>query len=447
MPDTPTTLTVTQLNRRIRQLLETHFPLLWVEGEVSNFSRPGSGHWYFTLKDEKAQVRCAMFANRNALTGFHPENGNHVLARCRVSLYEGRGDFQLIIEHLEEAGYGALQRQFDALKQRLYAEGLFSDSHKRPIPTHPQRLGIVTSPTGAALKDILSVLKRRFPTISVRIYPAQVQGKEAARQIAAAIAAANKDNHCDVLIVGRGGGSIEDLWPFNEEIVARAIYLSQIPIVSAVGHEIDFTISDFVADYRAPTPSAAAEVLSPDGNKLRDQFRGYERLLCETALRRLQSASQRLDSLTRQLRNPAERLKHQEQQLQTLQARLSRTACGQLQYLNTGLLHLRTRLEQAGPGYQIDRLSDHRDLLTHRLKRAINTLLEQKKIRWNNTLQLLNAVSPLNTLERGYAIVTDQQDNILRGVTTVRVGDKVTTRLANGSLACKVDKIFPDSQS
>lgn len=447
MPDIPITLTVTQLNRRARQLLETHFPLVWVEGEISNFSRPGSGHWYFTLKDEQAQVRCAMFANRNAHVRFRPDHGNHVLARCRVSLYEGRGDFQLIVEHLEEAGFGALQRQFDALKQRLHTEGLFNDRHKQPLPTQPQRLGIITSPTGAALKDILSVLKRRFPAIAVRVYPALVQGKAAAAQIAAAIELANHDNYCDVLIVGRGGGSIEDLWPFNEEIVARAIYHSRIPIVSAVGHEIDFTISDFVADYRAPTPSAAAEVLSPDGNKLLDQLRGYEKLLCETISRRLQSTSQRLDSLTRQLRDPGERLKQQEQQLQALQARLVRTTSGQHQQLDMHLQHLRARLEQAGPGYRIDYLNDSLNLLTRRLERATDTLLEQKKIRWQNALQLLNAVSPLKTLERGYAIVTDQQHNILRGVATVQIGDSITTRLANGSLECKVDKIFPDPQS
>lgn len=447
MPDTPTTLTVTQLNRRARQLLETHFPLVWVEGEISNFSRPGSGHWYFTLKDEQAQVRCAMFANRNGHTRFRPDNGNHVLARCRVSLYEGRGDFQLIVEHLEEAGFGALQRQFDALKQRLHAEGLFNDFHKQPLPTQPKRLGIITSPTGAALKDILSVLKRRFPAIAVRVYPALVQGKEAASQIAAAIELANHDNYCDVLIVGRGGGSIEDLWPFNEEIVARAIFHSRIPIVSAVGHEIDFTISDFVADYRAPTPSAAAEVLSPDGNKLLDQLRGYERLLCETVLRQLQSASQRIDNLTRQLRSPAERLLQQEKQLQDLQARLVRTSFAQHQRLNTALQHWRTRLEQAGPGYRISHLKDKRDLLTRRLERAMDSLFEHKKTRWNNALQMLNAVSPLNTLERGYAIVTDRQNNILRGVETLQTGDSITTRLAHGSLECKVDKIFPGSQS
>ncbi|MDX2350618.1 MAG: exodeoxyribonuclease VII large subunit, partial [Porticoccus sp.] len=226
MESQPATLTVSQLNRRARNLLETHIPLVWVEGEISNFSRPGSGHWYLTLKDEQAQVRCAMFRNRNNLIRFRPENGTHVLVRCRVSLYEGRGDFQLIIEHMEEAGYGALQRQFDELKLQLSKEGLFLDANKQPLPSLPRQIGVITSPTGAAIRDILSVLKRRFPAIPVTVYPSIVQGANAAAQLADTIALANEDARCDVLIVGRGGGSLEDLWAFNEEVLVRAIYAS-----------------------------------------------------------------------------------------------------------------------------------------------------------------------------------------------------------------------------
>ena len=260
---------VSELNRTVSQLFETQFPLLWVEGEISNFARPASGHWYLTLKDRQAQVRCAMFRNSNLRVNFTPANGSQVLVRCRVSLFEGRGDYQLIVEHMEEAGFGALQRQFDELKQKLANEGLFSPQQKKPLPTSINHIGIVTSPTGAAINDILSVLQRRFPSIKVTIFPTAVQGEQAAAQIVQAIANANRytlnDRTCDALIVGRGGGSLEDLWPFNEEIVARAIAASTIPIVSAVGHEIDFTIADFVADLRAATPSAAAELLSPDG--------------------------------------------------------------------------------------------------------------------------------------------------------------------------------------
>ncbi|WP_461482591.1 exodeoxyribonuclease VII large subunit [Porticoccus sp.] len=444
MENPPVTLTISQLNRRARQLLETHLPLVWVEGEISNLSRPASGHWYFTLKDEQAQVRCAMFRNRIGLTTFRPDNGDHVLARCRVSLYEGRGDFQLIIEHLEQAGYGALQRQFDALKTRLAAEGLFSDSHKAPLPGMPRRIGIVSSPSGAALRDILSVLGRRFPAIPVRIYPTAVQGREAAAQIADAIALANEDNQCDVLIVGRGGGSLEDLWSFNEEIVARAIYHSRIPIVSAVGHEVDFTIADFAADYRAPTPSAAAEVLSPDGAKLLDRFREMEGLLLRTISRQLHAASQRTDSLGKRLRHPGEQLQHQRRRLTYLGERLRqqmKTACAQRQ-LN--LQHLHKRLGTVHPGIELQRQRQrHRDL-SERLQLAMGKQLVQKQQRWKNSLQLLNAVSPLNTLERGYAIVADQQQQILRHARDTSPGERITARLMDGSLQCTVDKIIPE---
>lgn len=445
MENPPVTLTVSQLNRRARQLLETHLPLLWVEGEISNLSRPGSGHWYFTLKDEEAQVRCAMFRNRNSLTRFKPENGDHVLARCRVSLYEGRGDFQLIIEHLEPAGYGALQRQFDALKNRLSAEGLFSEIHKAPLPSLPSRIGIVTSPTGAAIRDILSVLKRRFPAIPVRLYPTVVQGRDAAAQIADAIALANEDNQCDVLIVGRGGGSIEDLWPFNEEVVARAIFASRIPIVSAVGHEVDFTIADFVADYRAPTPSAAAEVLSPDGEKLLQAFTGYGRQLQAAISRRLQSHYQRLDGLTRRLRHPGERLRQQQRQMAHFEDRLKQQMITTVERRNTAVFHLMKRLSMVHPSIQLQRHKLELVDLEQRLGRAMGVLLDRKQQRWKNALQLLNIVSPLNTLERGYAIVTDSQQQIIRHADEASPGDKVTARLMDGSLQCTVERIIPES--
>ncbi|TNE81903.1 MAG: exodeoxyribonuclease VII large subunit [Gammaproteobacteria bacterium] len=444
METSPTTLTVSQLNRRVRQLLETHLPLVWVEGEISNLARPASGHWYFSLKDEQAQVRCAMFRNRNSLTRFRPENGEHVLARCRVSLYEGRGDFQLIVEHLEQAGYGALQRQFDALKQRLSDEGLFSDIHKAPLPSLPERIGIVSSASGAALHDILSVLSRRFPSIPVRLYPTAVQGKEAAAQIADAIALANEDNACDVLIVGRGGGSLEDLWPFNEELVARAIFASNIPVVSAVGHEVDFTIADFVADYRAPTPSAAAEVLSPDGMKLLHSFRDQERFLGEVIRRRLQSISQQVDGLGRRLRHPGERLRHQQQQLSALGSRLTLQMLNRFERHHTGLNHLSSRLERLHPGITLNQLQQKQNQLSQRLHLAMDKQLDDKRGRWNSAANLLNAVSPLKTLERGYAIVTDQTQTILRRAADVTPGDAITARLSDGSLQCTVEKILPE---
>jgi len=442
----PTTLTVSQLNRRARQLLETHLPLVWVEGEISNFSRPGSGHWYLTLKDEHAQARCAMFRNRNSLVRFRPDNGTHVLVRCRVSLYEGRGDFQLIIEHMEEAGYGALQRKFGELKHRLSEEGLFLDTHKQPLPSLPNRIGIITSPTGAAIRDILSVLKRRFPAIPVTVYPSVVQGSGAAAQLADSIALANEDNRCDVLIVGRGGGSLEDLWAFNEEVLTRAIYNSNIPIISAVGHEVDFTIADFVADYRAPTPSAAAEILSPNGEEFLANFRGFERLFLEAIQRRLQSSSQHIDNLRRQLRHPGERLHHRGQQLQNLLVRLKRSTAENQTRQQTRLHHLQDKLGRCHPSQQLDQLQSQLDALKQRLHLGMEKLIELRHDSWQKSAQLLHAVSPLNTLERGYAIVMDKQQHIVRHVADTAVGDTVSTKLVDGSLLCTVDKIIPEER-
>jgi len=442
----PATLTVSQLNRRARQLLETHLPLIWVEGEISNFSRPGSGHWYLTLKDEQAQVRCAMFRNRNSLVRFSPGNGNHVLIRCRVSLYEGRGDFQLIIEHMEEAGHGALQRQFDALKLRLSQEGLFAEEHKRLLPSLPKRIGIITSPTGAAVRDILSVLKRRFPAIPVTIYPSIVQGSSAASQLANAINFANEDNRCDVLIVGRGGGSLEDLWAFNEEVLVRAIHASEIPIISAVGHETDFTIADFAADYRAPTPSAAAEILSPNGEEIKASFQGYEQLLIATIQRRIQTFSQQVDHLQRHLRHPGERLQHQSQQLSNLKNKLQYLITSHINSYKNRLYELQTRQAQYHPNQKLNQFELKLESLEKRLHQGMAKSLEKKRACWENSAQLLHTVSPLNTLQRGYAIVMDKKQQIVRSVLDVTAGDKISTQLIDGSIHCSVDNISTVNQ-
>ena len=438
----PSTLTVSQLNRRARQLLETHLPLIWVEGEISNLSRPGSGHWYLTLKDEQAQVRCAMFRNRNSTVRFNPENGNQVLIRCRVSIYEGRGDFQLIIEHMEQAGHGALQRQFDELKHQLSQEGLFNEEHKRSLPSLPNRIGLITSPTGAAIRDILSVLKRRFPAIPVTVFPSAVQGKTAASELACQIAHANTGKTpCDVLILSRGGGSMEDLWAFNEEILARAIYNSKIPIVSAVGHEVDFTIADFVADYRAPTPSAAAEILSPDGEELMANFQGYEQLLTDTILRRIQASGQRVDHLSRQLRHPGERLTHRQSQLQGLQTRLKQAVIANLNQQSRRIETVQAIIYQHHPNQQLEKFQLQLNALKQRVQGEITNMLEQKKSSWENSTQRLNTVSPLNTLQRGYGIVLDEKRHVVRSITDIKTGSKISAKLIDGYLLCTVDKI------
>ena len=311
---------ISRLNREVRTLLETGFPLLWIEAELSNFARPASGHWYFSLKDEAAQVKCAMFKNRNQLVKVLPANGKQVLVRARIGLYEPRGDYQIIIEHMEEAGDGALRRQFEILKNKLAEEGLFDTTHKNTIPRTITRVGIVTSPSGAAVHDILTTLQRRFP-MQIIIYPTPVQGKGACKKIATAINKANARQEVDVLLVARGGGALEDLWEFNEEIVARAIYESKIPVVTGVGHEVDFTIADFVADQRAATPTAAAELISPDRYQQLQKLTSYQSRLIGLIEKNLQQKQQQVDWLSKRIRHPKERLQILKQKVNQLNQR------------------------------------------------------------------------------------------------------------------------------
>ena len=365
---------VSQLNRSVRHLIETQLPLLWVEGEISNFARPASGHWYLTLKDDQAQVRCAMFRNSNQRVGFKPANGTQVLVRCRAGLYEGRGEYQLVIEHMEEAGFGALQRQFEQLKQQLSDEGLFDNQHKKPMPDSVSHIGVITSATGAAVKDVLSVLGRRFPSIKVSIFPTAVQGEQAAKQIVEAIGNANQLGQCDALIVGRGGGSLEDLWPFNEEVVARAIFVSAIPIVSAVGHEVDFTIADFVADLRAPTPSAAAELLSPDGEDILNQFEGFEILLTEAMGRKIQQLGQRADYLKKRLRHPGHKLQEQSQHLDHLDIRLRRAINSRLEQRRERMNRVQSQLARVHSG---EAIGEYHQLVARYVKQTSRSVKQQ----------------------------------------------------------------------
>lgn len=435
-------LSVSQLNRRAKQLLETHLPLLWIEGELSNVSQPSSGHWYFTLKDDQAQVRCAMFRNRNMLVRFAPRQGQQVLVRARVSLYEGRGDYQLIVEHMEEAGFGALQRAFEALKVKLAGEGLFDEAHKQAMPSLPQHIAVITSPTGAAIRDVISVLNRRFPAVPVTVIPVAVQGKEAAPQIVRAIELANRAGLFDVIILARGGGSLEDLWPFNEEVVARAIHASKLPLVSAVGHEVDFTIADFVADLRAPTPSAAAELLVPDAEDWLQTFAGYEILLQEVMERKLQSLIQRLTWLRSRLRHPGERLQQQAQRLDGLEMRLVRAVDHQLLRYHTRLNTLVLRQKPLQPRVRIQQLnaqiSQHQAALLKNMQRHLRT--QQQRLA--EAARLLQTVSPLNTLQRGYAIVTGPQQQVITHSSQIAAGDHISTRLADGELQCRVEKVL-----
>jgi exodeoxyribonuclease VII large subunit len=429
---------VSQLNRSVRHLIETQLPLLWVEGEISNFARPASGHWYLTLKDDQAQVRCAMFRNSNQRVGFKPANGTQVLVRCRAGLYEGRGEYQLVIEHMEEAGFGALQRQFEQLKQKLSYEGLFDNQYKKPMPDSVSHIGVITSATGAAVKDVLSVLQRRFPSIKVSIFPTAVQGEPAAKQIVEAINNANQLGQCDALIVGRGGGSLEDLWPFNEEVVARAIFASAIPIVSAVGHEVDFTIADFVADLRAPTPSAAAELLSPDGEDILNQFEGFEILLTEAVGRKIAQLGQRADYLKKRLRHPGHKLQEQSQHLDHLDIRLRRAINGRLEQQRQRMNRVQSQLARVHPGEAIDGYHKLVALYVKQMSRSVKQQLEVKRSKTGQAMHLLDTVSPLKTLGRGYSIIRDADDAVIKSVASVTEGDVLRGQLEDGEVVFAV---------
>ena len=431
-------LSVSQLNRSVRHLLETQLPMLWVEGEISNFARPASGHWYLTLKDDQAQVRCAMFRNANQRVNFQPTNGTQVLVRCRAGLYEGRGEYQLVVEHMEEAGFGALQRKFEQLKQQLSDEGLFDNQHKQPMPESLSHIGVITSATGAAIKDILSVLNRRFPAIQVTVFPTAVQGEQAAGQIVDALTLANQHGQCDALIVGRGGGSLEDLWSFNEESVARAIFASDIPVVSAVGHEVDFTIADFVADLRAPTPSAAAELLSPDGEEMLNQFEGLELLLAEATIRKIRQLEQRTDYLQKRLQHPGRKLQEQSQHLDHLDIRLRRAMAGKLQQQRLQGQSLQDRLLRQSPSDAIALRKQAVATSVKQMIRAVNQQLETKQNQTAQAMHLLDTVSPLKTLGRGYSIIRDKQNAVVRSVTEVQAGDQLKGQLVDGELVLAV---------
>ncbi len=437
-------ITVSQLNRRAKQLLETHMPLLWVEGELSNVSIPSSGHWYFTLKDNDAQVRCAMFRNRNMTVRFKPQQGQHVVIRARVSLYEGRGDYQIIAEHMEEAGAGALQRAFDELKLKLANEGLFDPQFKKPLPPLPKHIAVITSPTGAAIRDILNVLERRFPSIPVTVIPVAVQGKEAAPQIVKAITLANCAGLFDVVILGRGGGSLEDLWPFNEERVARAIFASELPIVSAVGHEVDFTIADFVADLRAPTPSAAAELITPDGEDWLDKFIGFEVLLEEAMARKLSHLQQKLQWLRSRLRHPKDKLEQQSQRCDNLEMRLKNAIQKALTRSQHQLNTLVLRQKPLHPETRLLQLRQRFQMARQNLIKAQSTIFAQKRQGFNEAVRMLNTLSPLKTLERGYSLSTigDSQTPITDSQ-QLKPGDKIKTRIAKGEFVAVVEQITP----
>ena len=432
--------TISRLNREARALLEQGLGSVWLTGEISNLSRPTSGHWYFSLKDEAAQVRCAMFRQRNLLVRFPVKDGSRVLARGRVSLYEARGEFQVVIEYLEEGGEGELRRRFEELKRRLAAEGLFDEKLKRPLPRLPRRVGVVTSPTGAALRDILHVLARRFPSVPVIVYPVPVQGDAAPREIAHAIALAGHRRDCDVLIVARGGGSLEDLWAFNDEAVARAIRACPIPVVSGVGHETDFTIADLAADLRAPTPSGAAERVVPDRDEWLRGFVQAERRVQSSLRRRLADLASRLRNGSLRLArvHPGVQLRQHAQRLDELHGRLARVARQRLAVARAHTDATAARLAQASPTIRLQAQALRLAGLARGLAAAGRNRVGTARSRYGIAARALHAVSPLATLDRGYAIVTDAADHVVTDASSVAPGSTISARLARGRLRATV---------
>ena len=413
--------TPSELNKEVRLHIEAGFPGLWIEGEITNLSRPASGHLYFSLKDDRAQLDCALFRSQVAALPFKPDNGMQVQAYGRISLYEARGRYQLIAERLEEAGEGRLRAAFDALKKRLEQEGMFDSSHKKELPAYPQRIAVITSPRGAVIQDIIQVLRRRWPLAAIRLYPVPVQGEDAAPAICRALSRANQHGWGEVLILGRGGGSLEDLWAFNDEAVARAVFQSEIPVVSAVGHETDFSISDFVADVRAATPSAAAELVSPDRAALLMSFKRIDRRMRKSLEFTQQQLAQRLDHLTHRLgrQHPSYRLEQFEDTLRQISLRLSGSVRRLIPEQQQSVRHVHERLVAAG-----------------------RQMLERRGQRLGALAHTLHVVSPLPTLERGYAVLTDQPGgHTLRSVSAISPGQTIQAQLRDGTLKAQVTEV------
>ena len=444
----PAIFTVSRLNQTVRLLLEQEMGQVWISGEISNFTQPASGHWYFTLKDDNAQVRCAMFRNSNRRVTFRPQHGQQVLVRANITLYEPRGDYQIIAESMQPAGEGLLQQKYEQLKAMLAAEGLFDQQFKQPLPSPARCIGVITSKTGAALHDILHVLKRRDPALPVVIYPTAVQGDDAPGQIVRAIELANRRGECDVLIVGRGGGSLEDLWSFNDERVARAIFASAIPVVSAVGHETDVTIADFIADLRAPTPSAAAEIVSRNQAELLRQVQSARQRLEMAMDYFLANRSRRFTQLHHRLQqqHPELRLARQQATLDKLRQRMGYALDGQLKRAAQRQQRLVQRLNQQSPQPRLYQAMTRIQQLEYRLAQQMRTRLGAARERFGSAATHLEAVSPLSTLARGYSVSTTAEGKLVKQAKQLKVGDTLTTRLSDGVVESEVRIVTPQKK-
>jgi exodeoxyribonuclease VII large subunit len=432
-----------QLNTLARELLEGNFAQVWVEGEISNFSRPSSGHVYFTLKDERAQVRCALFKQKAMYLRFQPRDGLQVLVRGRLTLYEARGDYQLVLEHMEEAGEGALQRAFAELKNKLSAEGVFDDARKRPIPKIVHRLAIITSASGAAVRDIVSVITRRFPLMQIDVLPVLVQGNEAAPDMRRMLAKANAAKNYDAILITRGGGSLEDLWAFNDEQLARDVAASATPVISAVGHEVDFTLCDFAADVRAATPSAAAELLAPDKNELIAHIQHLSLRLSQARRRQFEAMQQSSDQLFLKLKalSPFLQIAQRKQRLQKTQSLLARNFSLSLQTKLLIFRQLGNRLEHQHPARHLREHQQRLQYLSNSLQRNASHQVQRKVASLRELARSLEAVSPFSTLTRGYAIVKAADHKVISSVSSTKLGDIVTAQLQDGDLTMQIKDI------
>ena len=441
----PTPVSVSEINRKAKSLLENQLGEVCVEAEIGTLSRPSSGHWYFSLKDDRAQLSCAMFRRANMRVRFEPKVGDSVIVRGLLSIYEARGNYQLMVDHMEASGDGALQRALEALKQKLQSEGLFDQDRKKAISPHCERIGVVTSPTGAAVEDIISVLGRRSPSSHIAIYPVQVQGAGSAEQIAEAIDVANAqvttgERDLDVLIVGRGGGSLEDLWAFNEEVVARAIARSEIPVVSAVGHEIDYSISDLVADFRAATPSQAAELVTRDSHEWLQRIDMAVSQLESLTARILRDHKQRVENLTARLRHPSQQLALLQNRITTNQDRATALIQSRLAASKHPLAQLNTRLQSASPSRLLKQRQETINNLSSGLPGQMAKVLRDNSRQVEHLSTLLETLGPSATLKRGYAIVTDESGKVVRSTQYIEQGDTIAVALDDGHLRARVDE-------
>lgn len=429
---------VNDLNRLVKSILESNFQSVWVKGEISNLAKPRSGHIYFSLKDEHAQVRCAMFRAQQRGINFDLKEGVEVLLQGTVSLYPDRGDYQIIATKMHLWGEGQLQQAFEALKLKLQKLGWFDDLHKKAIPKFPSHIGIVTSPTGDALQDILRMLRQRFPVVQVTVYPTLVQGKTCAQSIAAALSQANKHKKADVIILARGGGSLEDLWGFNEEIVAKAVFESDIPIVTGIGHEMDVTIADFVADLRAPTPTGAAQFVTPDKEELLTTINDYSRQLLRCIHRKIDMAGMKLDHTERRLVHPKDKINQYLDKLDIKSKQLIQGILSNIQLLENTFVKLNLSLYHQNPGKTLKPLNAQVAYHKQRLNQAMQQLLIAKENKMKQSFEVLNSLSPLNTLKRGYSITTDEKDKPITSVKQIKPKQIIVSQFEDGKVRSEV---------